>query len=589
MNRYIANSFLYCLVICVAMFTACGDDDNAPEALGQGQGEVIFSFERNQVYDISSLEEMVRLKVTLEKDGEAITLPAFDLKGDKNVMSSEPIRLDNGTYIVKKYVAFNNRGMMVQEAYLESGNLLTVEHGQVVNFYFPIDIRVMYSNNLLRSTLFGICTEVFGNDSTLWPKTWREENDDFLTWENLDFATDDYGNVMYLAEITFDGKFAPMKKLPSAVAEMATLESIVIRDIPGFEELPDNMYHSNIGSLTILNTGLKTFPDNFGKMAQLGSLTVINSALTEVPASLGGLKKLYAVDLSGNEVTSIPAELASGWNQMRSLRMMDTKLTAVPAEILKAEHIASLDLRGNTLLTSLPDVTPAISLTTLLLDGCGFSEIPALVKKSNLRLLSMTDNKVGTLNAGMLDTDMQMLLMDGNPLQGFNGIAHSKLSELSLNRCGLSVIPDLSGTPALTWLHMAGNELTSVPANVFNGCPRIAYLNLADNARLTSISDDAGFGKDAENKPRYLYSVNVDNCPALKWTVPATWNHIGQSDVIIANKEDSPLGERQVVVWHRGSNGVTRAACGKEGCHINHDNLPKDFEQWLESIKGNME
>ena len=158
MNIYTKHIFLYCLMLCTALFTACSDDDDIQEALAEGQGEVIFTFERNQVYSITSLEEMVRLKVTLEKDGETITLPTFDLTGDEKAMTSEPIRLDNGVYTVKKYIAYNNKGVQVMEAYLESDNELVVEHESVTTFYFPISIRITYSNNLLRSNLFVICT-----------------------------------------------------------------------------------------------------------------------------------------------------------------------------------------------------------------------------------------------------------------------------------------------------------------------------------------------------------------------------------------------------------------------------------------------
>ena len=262
MNIYTKHIFLYCLMLCTALFTACSDDDDIQEALAEGQGEVIFTFERNQVYSITSLEEMVRLKVTLEKDGETITLPTFDLTGDEKAMTSEPIRLDNGVYTVKKYIAYNNKGVQVMEAYLESDNELVVEHESVTTFYFPISIRITYSNNMLRSTLFGICTEIFGNDSTLWPKTWREENEDFLTWENLHFETDDYGNIAYLSEI---------------VAEMPTIESLVIRNIPEFEELPDNLNKSGISSITVLNTSLKEFPKHFENIKHLNTLSIINS------------------------------------------------------------------------------------------------------------------------------------------------------------------------------------------------------------------------------------------------------------------------------------------------------------------------
>lgn len=426
MNIYTKHIFLYCLMLCTALFSACSDDDNVQEALAEGQGEVIFTFERNQVYSIISLEEMVRLKVTLEKDGETITLPTFDLTGDEKAMTSEPIRLDNGVYTVKKYIAYNNKGVQVMEAYLESDNELVIEHENITTFYFPISIRITYSNNMLRSTLFGICTEIFGNDSTLWPKTWREENEDFLTWENLHFETDDYGNIIYLSEIVFDEKFAAntekgfggMKKLPSAVSEMPTIESLVIRNIPEFEELPDNLNKSGLSSITVLNTSLKEFPKHFENIKHLNTLSIINSKLTELPVSLQKLENLYAVNLDGNEITSFPAELAKSWQKLVSLSMRSTKLQSLPAEIFSMKKVTTFDFRNNPDLSSLPETRgEGMELTGFLLDGCGFTSIPAIAATEGIRMLSLADNKIATVRNNELSATLQCLILDGNPLR----------------------------------------------------------------------------------------------------------------------------------------------------------------------------
>ncbi len=98
-----------------------------------------------------------------------------------------------------------------------------------------------------------------------------------------------------------------MKKLPSAVAEMPTIESLVIRNIPEFEELPDNLNKSGISSITVLNTSLKEFPKHFENIKHLNTLSIINSKLTEIPASLQKLENLFAVNLDGNEIISFPA------------------------------------------------------------------------------------------------------------------------------------------------------------------------------------------------------------------------------------------------------------------------------------------
>ena len=79
MTTYIKNT----LLLCATIFVGCSDDDNdGVTPLPEGQGEVTFKFVRNKVYTISTLEDMARLKVTLEKDGQKVTLPTIDLIGD---------------------------------------------------------------------------------------------------------------------------------------------------------------------------------------------------------------------------------------------------------------------------------------------------------------------------------------------------------------------------------------------------------------------------------------------------------------------------------------------------------------------------
>ena len=584
--------YYLCIALCTALTAACSDnDDNAPATPGEGQGEVIFTFERNQVYSINALNEMVRLKVTLERDGKEQQLPTIDLTGDEQAMVSLPVCLDSGLYHVKKYVAYNNKGVQVQEAYLDEDNELLVEQGVVTRFFFPVSIRILYSNNLLRSTLFGLCTEIFGNDSTLWPKTWREENTDFETWENLVFETDDYGNPTYVKEIIFDSKFAAnpetgfegMKKLPAAVAEMATLESIVIQDIPQFEQLPDNMDMSGAGSLIIMNTAFSEFPESVGRMKYLSALTVINSRMTEIPLFLKDLENLWAVDFNGNDITTFPAELARSWKKLTSLSLKDAKLTSLPEEIFQMERVSIYNFSGNPTLTSLPDRSTDNGIfNTLLLDGCGFTSIPKAATRSGMKFLSMASNKLTSLSQSDLSPDLETLIVDDNALATLPALSHDKLGELSVNRCGLSALPELSALPNLKCLLASGNAITEVPAGCFAACKTFALLDLSDNASLTNFSASAGFTEDAEGKPHYLNCVNVDNCPLLKWTIPASWSHI--KDVTIYNKENLPLPDRQVVVYHHNSPGVKRQSCGVSGCDDpNHDTPPLRFDEWMEA------
>lgn len=598
MTTHIKNILLLCLMFCSTIFVSCSDDDtDGVTPLPEGQGEVTFKFVRNKVYSISTLEEMARLKVTLEKDGQKITLPTVDLKGDVDSLSSSAVRLENGEYKVVKYIAYNNKGTQVQEAYLDDNNTLTVEHGVMHTFYFPVSIRFVYINNELRNMLFGVCAEVLGNDSTKWPKSWRVENEDLLTWENLEFVVDDYGQISYLANIIFDGKTFPgMKKLPATVSLFPTLEGIQIMDIPEFEELPDNLDKSSLFYIMVMNTGLKAFPKNFEKMKNLRSLSIINSKLTELPVRLGELPEVRDVEISGNEIADFPAELAEKWQKVVALRMNNTKLTSLPENIFGMKKVSTFDFRDNPGLNSLPvSRGEKTYMGGLFLDNCSFTSIPEIAN-TRMRTLSLANNKITSVSQEVLNglsNQLLTLILDGNKIASFPQMKSASLTELSLNNCGLTRIPDLSKLPELCVLSMNNNDIKEVPTGTFTDCPKMAILDFSNNPNLTSFSEDAGIklvaqpneGGEQVEKPYYLNCVNVDNCPSLVWEVPATWCCI--KNFYIWNKEEQALPERNVIVYNRGSKGVTRAECPV--CHKSEYSFPETLDEIIAGLKKNQE
>lgn len=598
MTKYIKETLLLCLILCTTFFVGCSDDNDGVTPLPEGQGEVTFMFVRNKVYNISTLEEMSRLKVTVEKDGQQITLPTVDLTGDVESLTSSPVRLENGEYKIVKYVAYNNKGVQVQEAYLDDENTLTVEHGVMQTFYFPVSIRVVYINNELRNMLFGICSEVLGEDSVNWPKTWRVENEDLLTWENLEFEVDDNGVITYLATITFDSKTFPgMKKLPEAVSLFPTLEGIRVIDIPEFEELPGNLDKSSLRVITLVNTSFKAFPKNFEKLKKLHTLTILNSKLTELPVALASLPEIRDIEISGNEITEFPAILAEKWQTLVSFRMNNTKLLSLPDNIFGMKHVSTYDLRDNPNLSSLPAARGEKTYTGgLFLDGCSFTSIPDIAK-TRMRTLSITNNKITSVSAEQLNSlsdKLLTLILDGNKINSFPKMESASLNELSLNNCGLTTMPDLTSLPELRSLSLSGNDIKKVESNTFTNCTKLGILDLSNNANLTSFSNEAGFTLVEQTdvthsgqaqtvaKPFYLYCVNVDNCPNLEWKVPDTWCCIKNMEIF--NKEDLDLPLRNVIVYNRGSNGVTREVCPV--CGKNTYSFPKTFDEIVEALKN---
>lgn len=619
MTTYIKNTLLLCLMFCATIFVGCSDDDNnGVTPLPEGQGEVTFKFVRNKVYTISTLEDMARLKVTLEKDGQKVTLPTIDLIGDIDSLTSSAVRLENGDYKVVKYTAYNNKGVQVQEAYLDDNNTLSVEHGVMQTFYFPVSIRFVYINNEIRNMLFGVCAEALGNDSTKWPKSWRVENEDLLTWENLEFEVDDYGEISYLACIIFDGKTFPgMKKLPATVSLFPTLEGIQIMDIPEFEELPDNMDKSPLYSIMIMNTGFKAFPKNFEKMKNLRSLSVINSKLTELPIRLSELPEVCDVEISGNEIAEFPKELAEKWQKVVSLRMNDTKLTSLPENIFGMKKVSTFDFCDNQGLSNLPKYRGDNTyMGGLFLDNCSFTSIPEIAN-TRMRTLSLANNKITSVSQEVvngLSDQLLTLILDDNKINSFPQMASSSLIELSLDNCGLTAIPDLSKLPELCVLSLNSNQILEVKDGTFTNCTKFAILDLSKNTELRTFSNHAGFtvidqtvkyrnkklvgdkvveygDEQTQNiaKPYYLNCVNVDDCPNLTWEVPETWCCI--KNFYVWNKEELELPVRNVIVYNRGSKNVVRHECPV--CKVDGQprvySFPKTLEEIIAGLKKNQD
>ena len=619
MTTYIKNTLLLCLMFCATIFVGCSDDDNnGVTPLPEGQGEVTFKFVRNKVYTISTLEDMARLKVTLEKDGQKVTLPTIDLIGDIDSLTSSAVRLENGDYKVVKYTAYNNKGVQVQEAYLDDNNTLSVEHGVMQTFYFPVSIRFVYINNEIRNMLFGVCAEALGNDSTKWPKSWRVENEDLLTWENLEFEVDDYGEISYLACIIFDGKTFPgMKKLPATVSLFPTLEGIQIMDIPEFEELPDNMDKSPLYSIMIMNTGFKAFPKNFEKMKNLRSLSVINSKLTELPIRLSELPEVRDVEISGNEIAEFPKELAEKWQKVVSLRMNYTKLTSLPENIFGMKKVSTFDFCDNQGLSNLPKYRGDNTyMGGLFLDNCSFTSIPEIAN-TRMRTLSLANNKITSVSQEVvngLSDQLLTLILDDNKINSFPQMASSSLIELSLDNCGLTAIPDLSKLPELCVLSLNSNQILEVKDGTFTNCTKFAILDLSKNTELRTFSNHAGFtvidqtvkyrnkklvgdkvveygDEQTQNiaKPYYLNCVNVDDCPNLTWEVPETWCCI--KNFYVWNKEELELPVRNVIVYNRGSKNVVRHECPV--CKVDGQprvySFPKTLEEIIAGLKKNQD
>lgn len=588
----IKNCLLYSLLLLSMFFVACKDDNNGETPLSEGQGEVSFRFYERTVYTIDDIADVARLKVTLNKDGEDIVLPTVDVVKDGDEMVSETLRLDVGIYDVTHYVAYDNKGDLLNEVYLplNGKNKLEVKSGEMTSFYFPVNILEVQSSDMVKNKLFGICEEALGPDSTKWPKTWREENTDLTKWENLECEEDDSGNFLYLTGIVFDEKFKGMKKLPASVARITTLENIMVQNIEEFEEIPSELNESNIQSMEIINTSLKSLPDDL-HMKNLYKISIIDSKLTEFPSCLSNQENLEMLDLVGNDISEIPENAFDNLEKMSQLRIQHTKISSLPANtFMKLYRVYTFDFRWNPNLSSLPTESPetATKFQGLLLDGCGFTDIPEIVKTAKLKTVSLADNKLTAVDFSKFNYDsLDQLFLDGNHLNTFGKLQSDKMILLSLNNCGLSAIPDLTGMKNLRYFSAANNNITEVAEKQFKENTKLSVIDLSGNASLVTVPSDFGVyseSKDNRNVPINLTAVDLDDCTALTWTVPADWCCI-EGDILFGGNGDKQLADRTVIVYNRNT-GVTYAPCWNTSCpfRLKSENYQLQFNQNFDEI-----
>lgn len=480
MNKIKNYLFLLCTVIIATGLTACSDDD---DTLSPTQGQIRFQFSKITTYTLSALDDIYSIIITLEKDGQTITLPSQTLTGDESLLSTPDVALEAGDYKLVSYKAFDYNGNLIDilDIKLESDNEFSIKAGETSDYVLPIKIKTPLGINNYYNTLYGLCMEVLGEDKSKWPKSWDFEKgsvDD--TWAGLEFLYDDYGNISELTGIIFDGdpsynykdeeqinqaltEFKHMKKLPGIISNLSSLTSISIRNCD-LEELPEELKYSNIQSLYVENTNLKALPQSVGEMKYLTHVFLKDNNLTAFPEQLTRLENFYALDIVNERISSIPDNIRN-WKSLRSLRITGTDITGLPDVFNDLYKLSTLDLQDNKQLAALPasikdtripygdnGLYTKKALRALLLDGCAFTGIPEEVQHADIKMLSMADNHITHIDAADIENmpDLTTLILDRNALDGFPRISHSNLGMLSLIGCGLQLQDiDTSGLPAL--------------------------------------------------------------------------------------------------------------------------------------------
>uniref|UniRef100_A0A0E0K758 F-box domain-containing protein n=1 Tax=Oryza punctata TaxID=4537 RepID=A0A0E0K758_ORYPU len=179
------------------------------------------------------------------------------------------------------------------------------------------------------------------------------------------------------------------------------------------EDLPNELsLCSSLQSLILSNNKIKRWPGTvISSLASLSLLKLDNNPLTEILATdLEALSKLEVLDLSGN-ASSLPEPSAvSKLPHLKELYLRRMKLHGFPDSLLGLKLLRILDLSQNYL-TTVPE---------------GIKDLTSLIE------LDLSDNNITTLppELGLLEPNLQVLKLDGNPLRRIRSAGDQQLDSL---------------------------------------------------------------------------------------------------------------------------------------------------------------
>lgn len=469
-----------------ALFSCSSDDDS--NAIPKGYGTVQFEMIRSNVYTVASLNTARTIKITVvDENAKETVLPSLDLVGDENLISTKPVALPAGHYIVKSYRCFDLQGDLIEDLdiTMTKENEFDITASIQTQMVLTVQVKQALTTSNLYNSLYGLCLEVLGSDKSKWPPSWNFEGDGIdQTWAGLEFEWDiETDSPAELIGLIIDGEedyiinsdtwerqlvslpeFKHMKKLPGCVANLTSLDGITIRNCD-MEEIDPELQYSHITSLTITNTKLKHIPEELSNLQHIADVWIEGNELEEFPTALTECKNLYAFVLKDEPgITSVPESIQNWGEHLITLNISGTGITSLPDVFDKLYHVSTLELENNANLTSLPATIgltqipypgggfSPMGITGIILDGCGFTEIPAEVKRDRMLMLSMRNCKLTSVSKADFDAmpALQALYLDGNKFTSFPALTNPSLGFLSLTRCGLKKSQvDISGLPML--------------------------------------------------------------------------------------------------------------------------------------------
>jgi Leucine-rich repeat (LRR) protein len=225
--------------------------------------------------------------------------------------------------------------------------------------------------------------------------------------------------------------------LPISASKMTALTSVLLSGNPNlplrvickaFASFPKPFtlstfsYRSKVNNqVTLRIDEHPVLPPEISLLSNLETLEMPESGLKSLPPELGLLKKLKTIDLTRNELKSLPKEIA-GLNNLRSLILYKNELDSLPTGFFNLIKLEELNLGSNNFSNLPSSLGQLINLKTLDLYGNRLLTLPSEIGElTKLKFLSVQNNQLSNLpNTMDRLQSLRNLILFGNdrlPLQ----------------------------------------------------------------------------------------------------------------------------------------------------------------------------
>ncbi|KAG2768051.1 hypothetical protein PC129_g1193 [Phytophthora cactorum] len=212
-----------------------------------------------------------------------------------------------------------------------------------------------------------------------------------------------------------------LEKLPAAIGELSTLESLYLEDNKLTSDgIPNEIAQlsSTLAGLCLHRNLLTTFPVSLCQLIQLEELYLDDNALEFLPEEFGMLTNLKELDILGNKLTTLPdsfknlhnleilhaernqlVKLPKHLGELQSLRkvyLQNNCLTKLHSSLGRCMKLEVINIEDNSLAKVAKRIGDLPKLKHLLLANNNITELPfnPIEKNPNLRRLTLKGNQL---------------------------------------------------------------------------------------------------------------------------------------------------------------------------------------------------